>query len=105
MSNQNWEGSGGSVDHRTVGPHRAWCGVDSEWCSPAFLCRCCDVTRVPDQWKGMYAGEVLADLRARVQALPVLLVDAQQEPGRPSHMEHAVLLSDVLALLKEDDRG
>jgi type IV secretory pathway VirJ component len=48
-----------------------------------------------------YRQSVVADLRAQVEALPVLLVDAQEEPGRPSRMEHGVLLSDVLALLED----
>lgn len=64
---ENWEGAPDATsEHRTTGG-RAWCFNDSEWCSPASWCQCCDVTRVPDQWKGMYAGEVLAELREQIR--------------------------------------
>lgn len=55
-------------EHRTTGG-RAWCFNDAEWCSVNSLCQCCDVTRVPDRWKGMYAGEVLEELRAEVERM------------------------------------
>lgn len=29
-------------EHRTVGPHRAWCFDCSEWCYPQEPCRGCD---------------------------------------------------------------
>jgi hypothetical protein len=29
-------------DHHTVGPHRAWCFDDSEWCYPDGPCHGCD---------------------------------------------------------------
>jgi len=94
MSDQNWEGVPNTSEHRTAGG-RAWCFNDSEWCYPKSLCQCCDVTRVPDQWKGMYAGEVLADLRARVEALPL----AWSDSGGFRWIRQA----DVLALLGGDD--
>jgi hypothetical protein len=28
-------------EHRTVGPHRAWCFGDREWCYPDEPCRGC----------------------------------------------------------------
>jgi hypothetical protein len=28
-------------EHRTVGPHRAWCLDCAEWCSPAISCGGC----------------------------------------------------------------
>jgi hypothetical protein len=31
---KNWTGVTGSTEHRTVGPHRAWCYQDGEWCYP-----------------------------------------------------------------------
>lgn len=40
-----WEGLRDSTgQHRTVGPHRAWCLDCGEWCYPApeLRCRCCD---------------------------------------------------------------
>jgi hypothetical protein len=33
-SPMNWTGVEGSTEHRTVGPHRAWCYQDGEWCYP-----------------------------------------------------------------------
>lgn len=35
-------------DHRTVGPHRAWCEEDHEWCYPSNGCRGCEAP--PDNW-------------------------------------------------------
>ena len=40
MPDPNWEGAGGN-EHRTVGPHRAWCYDDHEWCYPDDWCDCC----------------------------------------------------------------
>ena len=34
-------------EHRTVGPHRAWCFADSEWCYPDALCRGCRLGHTP----------------------------------------------------------
>jgi hypothetical protein len=41
MSDKNWEGVKGAAEHRTVGPHRAWCHDDQEWCYPGEKCDCC----------------------------------------------------------------
>ena len=49
MADVNWEGVGGATKHRTVGPHRAWCYQDGEWCYPmraeyslaSEWCDCC----------------------------------------------------------------
>jgi hypothetical protein len=30
-------------EHRTVGPHRAWCFDDAEWCYPDSPCRGCEL--------------------------------------------------------------
>ena len=30
-------------DHRTVGPHRAWCFDCSEWCYPMAACKGCEL--------------------------------------------------------------
>lgn len=32
-------------EHRTVGPHRAWCDDCSEWCYPSSGCAGCGPTR------------------------------------------------------------
>jgi len=42
----NWEGVPDAPEHRTVGPHRAWCFNDSEWCYPEqdLMCDCCHGT-------------------------------------------------------------
>lgn len=32
------------AEHRTVGPHRAWCFDDVEWCYPTDPCRGCGGT-------------------------------------------------------------
>jgi hypothetical protein len=64
---ENWVGApDATAEHRTTGG-RAWCFNDGEWCSAASWCQCCDVTRVPDHWKGLYAGELLDELREQVQ--------------------------------------
>jgi hypothetical protein len=54
-------------EHRTVGPHRAWCHDCSEWCYPdgEMACKGC---RIPV-------------LEARA-ALPVAAEPPQPEPGR-----------------------
>lgn len=38
----NFLGFAGSTgEHRTVGPHRAWCHDDREWCYPSAPCPSC----------------------------------------------------------------
>lgn len=34
-----------TCEHRTVGPHRAWCFQCGEWCYPDDLCARCELTR------------------------------------------------------------
>lgn len=42
----NFEGHPGSdCEHRTVGPHRAWCFHCNEWCSPNGPCVRCERIR------------------------------------------------------------
>jgi hypothetical protein len=59
----DWEGLPDTSEHRTVGPHRAWCHADTEWCYPEDLCWCCDQTKVPDRWRGEHVGAVLLEIR------------------------------------------
>ena len=42
-TDSNWEGAPDGYEHRTVGPHRAWCLNCHEWCYPGDLgwCDCC----------------------------------------------------------------
>lgn len=40
----NFDGHGGEGDHRTLGPHRAWCSLCQEYCYPSAPCgepKCC----------------------------------------------------------------
>ena len=34
----NYEGCDCGGEHRTVGPHRAWCLDCGEWCYPSMIC-------------------------------------------------------------------
>jgi len=45
----NFEGHSGREcgEHRTVGPHRAWCHDCSEWCYPSLPCPQCAPRLVP----------------------------------------------------------
>lgn len=66
----NWLGISGN-EHRTVGPVRAWCYTDSEWCysgSPLLYCHCCDQTQIPQRWQGHNVSTVLDDIREQVLA-------------------------------------
>ena len=38
----NWLGGNGPCEHRTVGPHRAWCLTCGEWCYPQAMCVRCE---------------------------------------------------------------
>ena len=87
----NWEGLPSSSEHRTVGPHRAWCFQDSEWCYPDSLCPCCDQVRLPERWQGLNVGDVLEELRAKVEALPWIVSTGPDE--------EFVFKADVLALI------
>lgn len=42
--NGGWLGHDGTEcgEHRTVGPHRAWCFACAEWCYPDAPCRRCE---------------------------------------------------------------
>lgn len=60
-------------EHRTVGPHRAWCWQCTEWCYPEQLCARCELARrdaaraaVP-----VLRGEDPADVR-KIENLPGL---------------------------------
>ncbi|MDF1596970.1 MAG: hypothetical protein P1T08_12900 [Acidimicrobiia bacterium] len=65
----NFEGVEGSFEHRTVGPHRARCLTDSEWCYPDDLCDCCRETL---GYRKVWVG---ADDEATIdRATPVLIV-------------------------------
>ena len=44
METPTWEGAFNKSDHRTVGPHRAWCNACGEWCYPDDWCDCCHET-------------------------------------------------------------
>lgn len=88
---ENWEGAGGRGDHRTVGPHRAWCSCTGEWCYPHDLCPCCDQARIPEQWRGMNVGDVLEELRSALTGLDAFVRDADE-------MTY-IRLDDVLGLL------
>lgn len=35
-------------DHRTVGPHRAWCYACTEWCYPEVPCKGCEIPIIKD---------------------------------------------------------
>jgi len=57
---ENWEGvEAATAEHRTVGPHRAWCLDENEWCYPSDegMCDCCAfvagyvLVRVPRQFE------------------------------------------------------
>lgn len=45
MSEPNFEGftERECGEHHTVGPHRAWCFEDHEWCYPDAACRGCEI--------------------------------------------------------------
>lgn len=98
----NWEGLPGSTEHRTVGPVRAWCYQDAEWCYPDYegegdhsmLCPCCDQLTVPTQWKGYHPGYILDALYEKVLAL--------QTPELDGHiLLGMVFTQDVLDLIGE----
>jgi hypothetical protein len=57
----NFEGHAQSEcgEHRTVGPHRAWCFACSEWCYPSSPCKGCELPQV---------RSVVDTLRATLQA-------------------------------------
>jgi len=38
-------GGPGDCEHRTVGPHRAWCLTCSEWCYPGAMCLRCTLAK------------------------------------------------------------
>lgn len=42
LDGDHFLGFEGGPEHRTVGPHRAWCYDASEWCSPEAPCVACD---------------------------------------------------------------
>ena len=70
----NWEGVPGAPEHRTVGPHRAWCFNDSEWCYPDqdLMCPCCHGTLGHEQvWFDPAVGPperaILTDLIAELR--------------------------------------
>ena len=54
---QNFVGVEGAAEHRTVGPHRAWCHQDAEWCYPDDLCDCCHYALGHEKvWKTRRSG-------------------------------------------------
>lgn len=49
----NFEGHSPDIEHRTVGPHRAWSFTSTEWCYPESPCAHCE------QWLAEKAEQVL----------------------------------------------
>lgn len=91
----NWVGAGGRGEHRTVGSHRAWCYLCSEWCwsYKEGCCQCCDDEHVPPRWRGENVGSVVADIRRQVEAMEDVM-------GRPTEAGDCLIwASAVLNLL------
>ena len=62
----NFEGLPGTTcDHRTVGPHRAWCHDCREWCYPSDPCLRCTAT-APVDWPARFRA---AEKEARAKGL------------------------------------
>jgi len=40
-----YRGGPGDCEHRTVGPHRAWCLTCQEWCYPGAMCLRCTLAK------------------------------------------------------------
>jgi len=58
-------------EHRTVGPHRAWCFDCTEWCYPEAPCVRCEAPKVEgarDRWKARaeQAEEQVAAIRTLI---------------------------------------
>lgn len=101
----NWEGVPGGNEHRTVGPVRAWCYNDAEWCYPVWgkgsmLCHCCDQTTIPQKWRGDNVSTVLAEIREQVMALERVTTHTG---ATHDDVLVTVWLDEVLAILDGDD--
>ncbi len=69
-----FHGHGGDCgEHRTVGPHRAWCYACQEWCYPSSCCTGCadtlygDVAEVATERDDL--GRRLAEAEGRIAAV------------------------------------
>lgn len=88
-------------EHRTVGPHRAWCFDCQEWCYPEIPCERCEKPR-----REAAVGKLLNAQEAMLQrwaeaALPgQRLSDVQQELWRALH-EAADHVREVMDIPKE----
>ena len=119
-------------EHRTVGPHRAWCYDCREWCYPRLPCGGCaeyattapDLSDIPRSHRGRLADYVdvfaarnaahVSDAYLRGLRAAALLVRAGDEPWRAWVPDVARRLGDELhtdtreairARLRDDQNG
>lgn len=78
----NFEGHPGREcgEHRTVGPHRAWCYECTMWCYPRLeaACRGCELPALRAQIE-----ELQAKARERAATVPTYPVDSDSDPVGP----------------------
>lgn len=106
-------------EHRTAGPHRAWCFDCTEWCSATAPCKGCEVPQLLDEierLRSLTEGDPTsiyaeaADLRAwKASAMSVLaawdrVFTALGEPGPFGGSKAANALAEVERLRAENER-
>lgn len=89
-------------EHRTVGPHRAWCHDCGEWCypDPGMACGGCR-TPVPEGHGPRYSftRDQLTEALTRLEAYPATL------PGRDKPVLIAESMADAIIEALEDGAG
>lgn len=70
-------------DHRTVGPHRAWCHDCGEWCYPTSPCKGCELPALRGQVATLRAqhDELLVEVH-RLRGVKEQWILAEQEIAR-----------------------
>lgn len=83
----NFEGvAGSSCEHRTVGPHRAWCHTCGEWCYPSDPCVRCKAV-APVDWPARLKHAAEAAKRQGFDALAAHLAEAAEYLRLPGRVE------------------
>lgn len=92
-------------EHRTVGPHRAWCFNDTEWCYPQSPCRGCEIGfkklmeihGVPDAaWIDSMASQLEAMPRETfVEGLTRLAEDVSSQDNKLSTLARLMVLEAI----------
>lgn len=92
----------GCGDHRTVGPHRAWCFDCGEWCSPDMPCEGCEAVAQVQQLSERAEQQWVAVIDALLATHAPHLVAVWRSERVGTVAEHREMAETIRGRAKED---